>query len=175
MFNIQAFRFRYLESHLIMVNCGFDCRLPFTQTMNPAFKLSVSRDFNHDTLSINAPNIDVLLVDLQWPALVCYQGDDELVYIADEAAWLAYCDEAPTLIEGEDNLIDASGQLYHMVEYDGRLVLRATNRLFLLAELLILVKKNACLVQQMCSAKIDAHTYRQLIHMVDDLNRVETP
>ncbi|WP_299007201.1 DUF4144 family protein [uncultured Shewanella sp.] len=141
-------------------------------------KLSVLSDFKQDTHSINTPcdtlGVDVQLAELQWPVLVCYQGDDELVYIADEAAWLAYCDEAPTLIAGEDKLIDASGQLYHMIESDGQLVLFATNRIFLFAELLALVRKNACLVQQSCSAKIDANTYRQLIHIVYDLNRVES-
>ncbi|WP_298772933.1 DUF4144 family protein [uncultured Shewanella sp.] len=110
--------------------------------------------------------------DVHWPALVCYQGDDELVYIADEAAWVVYCHEAPTLIEGEDKLIDASGQLYYLVENKDRLVLRATNRRFLLSELLILVRHHACLVQQVCSAKIDAKTHRQLIDIVYELNRV---
>ncbi len=107
--------------------------------------------------------------DIHWPAVVCYQGDDELVYLANKMDWLVYCDEAPMLTEG-DKLIDSSGRLYDMTEYNGQLFLLDSDGFILFAELLLLVKKNACLVQQVCSAKIDVSHYGQLIDLVRVIN-----
>lgn len=116
------------------------------------------------------PNLSSLKLAVDWPAVICYQGDDELTYVADEMAWLAYCEEGSYIIEGQDKLIDSRGQLFHLMPWHGRLSLVIISRQYLLADLLLLVQKNACLVQQVCSAKIGALTHKQAIEMIDYMN-----
>ncbi|MCL1123770.1 DUF4144 domain-containing protein [Shewanella surugensis] len=95
----------------------------------------------NDTIS------NTLNPDVHWPAVICYHGDDELIYVADEAGWQENTQGDTSIIEGEDNLIDSKGQVFNLTEHKGKLRLMVTNKRILLVDLLLLIQQNACLVQ----------------------------
>ncbi|QUM77134.1 hypothetical protein HWV00_13325 [Moritella sp. 24] len=49
---------------------------------------------------------------VKWPAVIKYQGEDELIYIESLAEWQSDPDLCESSYEVEDRLIDASGALF---------------------------------------------------------------
>ncbi|MFT7683298.1 MAG: hypothetical protein ACI935_002789 [Moritella dasanensis] len=110
---------------------------------------------------------------IKWPAVIKYQGEDELIYIASLSDWLNDPDLCQSHFEVEDRLIDMSGALFSLP-----IVSSAVNTAAFVAldtqisvpEFVELVRKHAVIENYCCSAKINAKTHQQLIAMVKEIN-----
>jgi hypothetical protein len=108
---------------------------------------------------------------IHWPALIIYDGEDELNYIKNRTVW----DNDPDLnlfsYEPDDILIDTKGLVYTLNSTRNNIVIpKATDNMLSLAELIDLVRKHASIENYCCSAKITAQSYLQAIEMVASIN-----
>lgn len=103
---------------------------------------------------------------IHWPAILCFNGDADLVYIPDQAAW----EGAPHLqgqsFHPEDRLIDSSGNSFILARIDGKVIPQPTRITIGLDEVLDLVRRHAAQDGACCVAKLSAASIAEAIAMV---------
>lgn len=110
---------------------------------------------------------------IHWPALIIYDGEDELIYVKNRSVW----DNDPDLhlfsYEPDDILIDAKGLVYTLnITINNIVIPKATGKILPLVEVIELVRKHASIENYCCSAKITAQNYRQAIEIVPSINEM---
>ncbi len=110
---------------------------------------------------------------VQWPAVIKYHGEDELIYIESLSEWKNDPNLCLPHYESEDRLIDASGALFSLPAApslsDTDMFVSLDSRI-LVPEFVDLVRKHAVIENYCCSAKINANTHQQVIAMVKEIN-----
>lgn len=110
---------------------------------------------------------------IKWPAVIKYQGEDELIYIASLSDWLNDPDLCLPNYEAEDRLIDVSGALFLLPTAPSDVnaaTFVALNTEIPVHEFVELVRQHAVIENYCCSAKINAKTHQQVIAMVKEIN-----
>ncbi|MFT5880724.1 MAG: hypothetical protein ACI86X_001855 [Moritella sp.] len=110
---------------------------------------------------------------IHWPALIVYDGEDELTYVKNRSFW----DDAPDLhlfsYELDDILIDTKGLVYTLNTIVNNIVIpQVTDKIIPLDDLIELVRKHASIENYCCSAKITAQSYLQAIEIVASINEI---
>jgi len=110
---------------------------------------------------------------VNWPAVLKYHGEDELIYVESLAEWQSDPSLHLPHYESEDRLIDANGALFSLsstsCSSDTSMFVALDSRI-LVSEFVELVRKHAVLENYCCSAKLNAKTYQQVIAMVKEIN-----
>jgi len=110
---------------------------------------------------------------IQWPAVIKYQGEDELIYVESFAEWQNDPDLCLPHYESEDRLIDACGALFSLPSAscptDTDMFVALDSRI-LVPEFVELVREHAVVENYCCSAKLNAKTHQQVIAMVKEIN-----
>lgn len=88
---------------------------------------------------------------IQWPALLKLEGDDELLYLADEQQFIHECSEM--ILGDNDQLIDTRGQSFHITTANGLELSLAAKR-YSAAEVCQLIQAHEFAAAQVCVTKI---------------------
>mgnify|MGYP001815243802 CR=1 FL=1 len=108
---------------------------------------------------------------ITWPAVLNYDGDDELIYIESEQAWLR---DAASLLyhhSGNDQLIDSSGHVYRLDAVSGSTVIAAYTKVQMtVAAFIKLVRIHASNSHRCCIDKINFRTIADGIQLVDSMS-----
>jgi hypothetical protein len=111
---------------------------------------------------------------INWPAVIKYEGDDELTHVSSEKAWLR---DAATLLynhSGDDQLIDSSGQIFNLDSLnDNKILTVDTGQRITVAALIRLVRIHASSSHRCCIEKISFHTIAEGISLVDSMNETQ--
>ena len=92
---------------------------------------------------------------INWPAIIKYNGDDELGYVANESEWSNDADLSLITYDDNDVLIDNNGHIYHLnIMENGVVYPRSTKTAISLSQLIQLVKRHAVLQGECCIEKI---------------------
>ncbi|GIC78825.1 DUF4144 family protein [Moritella sp. F3] len=110
---------------------------------------------------------------VNWPAVIKYHGEDELVHVESLTEWLNDADLNQPNYETEDRLIDGSGATFLLPTTNSVAVygqFSSLNKPIQVTEFVELVRKHAAIENYCCSAKINAKTHQQVIAMVKEIN-----
>jgi hypothetical protein len=109
---------------------------------------------------------------INWPAVIQFDGDDELVFIGSQSEWH---NDAESLLYnhgGDDRLIDSSGQIFRLVRNeDGKLSAENSGNTLALDDFIRLVRIHASNSHRCCIEKIhfrDVHEGIMLIASMDE-------
>ena len=108
---------------------------------------------------------------INWPAVVQFDGDDELVYVSSHKAWNS---EAESLLYNHssgDRLIDSSGQIYRLVRNeDGKLHAENNGNTIALDDFIRLVRIHASNSHRCCIEKIHFRDIREGIVLIASMD-----
>ncbi|WP_415884220.1 DUF4144 family protein [Neptuniibacter sp. QD34_54] len=91
---------------------------------------------------------------IKWPAIIKYQGDNELIYIASGSVWETDQDLHAVVYDADDRLIDSDGVLFSLEEREDRLViLRPVEACFELEEMVDLIRAHFSSIGECCVSK----------------------
>ena len=106
-----------------------------------------------------------------WPALIKFEGDDELTYVASETAWLRDAESHLYGHRGDDVLIDSSGRVFRLDHTgDGAIFPIDTGTSIPLEEFIRLVRVHASGTHRCCIEKISFRTVAEGVTLVADMN-----
>lgn len=103
-----------------------------------------------------------------WPAVLKFEGDPELLYVASQSDWNT--DKyAHAIIHGEgDILIDSEGSVFSLVGLnDGVLSFQASEIILDLSEMIDLIKAHQANLGSCCIAKISFRSFAEAVQSVD--------
>jgi len=113
---------------------------------------------------------------MRWPALLSYVGDNELVFIANQSAWMSDRDlQSPHFDEG-DRIIDTDGCLYQPEKSEKGIELVKLEEKYTLEDLVELVQ--AHMFEQAgatCVSKVGASSIDQLMTIMEALSEYDKP
>jgi len=119
---------------------------------------------------------------IQWPAILQFDQDDELMYLANYQDWLSFICANQFTVCVRDKLIDSAGYIYHIetaeqVDASNNNVaqlpyLVKQDRLMNLLQMLPLVRQFGQFQGHCCSAKIIFTTIEQGIATVAELEQL---
>ena len=109
---------------------------------------------------------------VNWPAVIKYQGTDELVYVGSLTEWLADLDFCQANYEIGDRLIDVNGTLFSLQGMSASCAFVPLAMRICVFEFVELVRKYAVMENYCCSAKLTAKTHQQVIAMVKEINSI---
>ena len=93
---------------------------------------------------------------INWPAVINFDGDEELVYIASDSEWRRDAESLLYNHSGDDQLIDSSGRIYKLVHNkDGTIQTDDTGNMIDLDEFVKLVRIHASNSHRCCIEKIN--------------------
>lgn len=105
-----------------------------------------------------------------WPAVLKYEGEDELVCIGSEAEWACDADLHACRYSRDDNLIDSSGRIYRLVADGEDIMLPAySGNTISLPSFNTLLRAHVAAVGQCCSGKVMAASIEEGIALVQGL------
>jgi hypothetical protein len=111
---------------------------------------------------------------IDWPAVIQYEGDDELTYIASEEEWAR--DSATYLYNhtGNSFLIDSKGDIFSLGsnESDAATISNTGDRISL-GGFIRLVRIHASTVNRCCIEKISFRTIADGVKLIDSMNEQE--
>lgn len=108
---------------------------------------------------------------LNWPAVIKYEGDDELTYIASEEQWKRDAGSHLYNHSGYNYLIDSNGHSYNLVETHGEVITpQSTGASMALQDFIKLVRIHASTVNRCCIEKIGFRSIAEGISLVGDMN-----
>ena len=106
-----------------------------------------------------------------WPALIKFDGDDELACVATEEAWQRDAESYLYGHRGDDVLIDSSGRVYRLDHTkDGSIRTIDTGNVMPLDDFIRLVRIHASSSHRCCIEKISFRTIAEGIQLVADMN-----
>jgi hypothetical protein len=111
---------------------------------------------------------------INWPAVINYEGDDELVYIGSEEEWLRDAESHMYNHKDSDRLIDSSGNVFSLdhVDDDIRRHPAEGNRIAL-EDFIKLVRIHASNSHRCCIEKINFRSIAEGISLVASMNENE--
>ncbi len=111
---------------------------------------------------------------IKWPAVVKYDGDDELTFIGSENEWMR--DSASCLYNhtGTSFLIDSKGAVFSLVNNEnGTISPRHTGNTISLEDFTRLVRIHASTVNRCCIEKISFRTIADGVKLIDSMSEQE--
>ena len=105
---------------------------------------------------------------IQWPAVIKFHGDDELLYVRNQQEWNADPDLYAHRYEDEDRLMDGAGKLYTL-PFDtesSQTQIIATSDHCSVEEFCQLLKAHLLCLQQCCLPKFHIGTYAEGMQML---------
>lgn len=91
---------------------------------------------------------------IKWPAIIKYQGDNELTYISSGSEWETDQDLHAAVYEADDRLIDSDGVLFSLDERANRLVVpKSVEACFELEEMVDLIRAHFSSIGECCVSK----------------------
>lgn len=107
---------------------------------------------------------------INWPAIIHYQGDDELCYVASELEWESYPEWSTMDYAEAAVLIDSAGRVYRMAGLqDGNENLLATGQTISVNDLVKLVQRHAAMINTCCIEKIGFRTIDEAMAIIASL------
>lgn len=107
------------------------------------------------------------IATIMWPAIIEFEADDELLFIADAAQWKGDSDLYAVDYHPSDILIDAVGVIHHLNrQSDGKVIPQSTEQVIELSSAIELVKAHFSAIGACCSAKLSARSFEELFEMV---------
>lgn len=104
---------------------------------------------------------------ITWPAIIKFEADDELLFIADAAQWNGDSDLHSADYHSSDILIDAAGLIYHLNhQSNSKIIPQSTHQVIELSSAIELVKAHFSAIGACCSAKLSARSFEELFEMV---------
>jgi len=109
---------------------------------------------------------------VKWPAVLKYSGEDELVFIADEAVWKGDSDLHFYGYSASDCLIDAEGNRYSLKQTQKQKEVECvtTGKRLSLQEFEALVKAHLVALDQCCVEKIQLTSFSQGLKFVQQVH-----
>lgn len=108
---------------------------------------------------------------INWPAILKYHGEDELIYLASETKWNNDADLSAFNYEEDDALIDNNGRVYHLNKSEkGMIHPTSTNDIIPLSQLIKLVQKHAATNGECCIEKIVFKSIAEGIKLVASMS-----
>ena len=109
---------------------------------------------------------------VNWPAVIKFSGDAELIYVADQAEW----ENDPDLYSADyseaDYLVDSAGDVYRLtIKADKRVKPEWTGEARALLQMLGLVKAHAAQSGCCCVSKLHAPSIREALEIVAAVNQ----
>lgn len=106
-----------------------------------------------------------------WPAVIRYDGDDELTVIGSDAEWRRDADQHLYGLTGGDVLIDSSGRIFTLDQTDGGEIHAAdSGTVISLHDFIRLVRIHASTSHRCCIEKIGFRTVAEGIRLVASMN-----
>lgn len=107
---------------------------------------------------------------IAWPAVIYYQGDDELLYLSDGKAWSADPDVHCHPFSDGDTMIDSNGEIHALLysNENRKVEIKNTGKTLGLDEFEVLVKKHLSLAGQCCVEKLAIKTFSEGIQLVSE-------
>ena len=116
-------------------------------------------------------NNDAIVVTLHWPVLIKYADYEELGYVADASKWENEVGAAGAYLNLADILIDSSGVSFAVVEQaDNQMMLKPTQRVFGMDEVLGWLKAHASVQDHCCVSKLHASTIGEIFTLLKSLD-----
>jgi len=107
---------------------------------------------------------------ISWPAVIKYQGDDELTYVHTEKEWLSDAGSHLYHHRDDDQLIDSSGRIFSLNHVDDNTIMpENTGKQILLEDFIRLVRIHASSSHRCCIEKINFRTIAEGISLVNSL------
>lgn len=107
---------------------------------------------------------------MNWPCIIKYAGDAELVYVTDQTQWDEDVDLHQVIYGQSDILIDSSGEIYSLETFDGqRVEPRPLGETMTLQAVIDLVRNHAAQQGSCCVAKLYATTLEEAFSIVASL------
>lgn len=104
---------------------------------------------------------------IHWPAVISYQGDDELNYVASLAAWQADPHLPNFTFEADDVLIDSRGQVFKLAD---RICGEAKAAAVIsLDEFVELLRKHVSAMGNCCASKLGFSTFAEGMDLLRQL------
>ncbi|MGB0835840.1 MAG: DUF4144 family protein [Psychrobium sp.] len=104
---------------------------------------------------------------ITWPAIIKFEADDELLFIADATQWIGDSDFHAADYHPSDILIDAVGVIHYLNhQFDGKIIPQSTEQVIELSSAIELVKAHFSAIGACCSAKLSARSFEELFDMV---------
>lgn len=108
---------------------------------------------------------------IDWPAVLQYEGDDELTYIASEQDWMR---DARTYLynhSGSNYLIDSNGSIFNLDKVNSDTVNpRYSGNDMALKDFVKLVRIHASTANRCCIEKISFRTIAEGISLIESLS-----
>ena len=109
---------------------------------------------------------------IDWPAVIHFDGDDELVFVSSDNAWDSDAESLLYNHSGGDRLIDSSGRIFRLVHNeDGKPRAENSHNTIALDDFIRLVRIHASNSHRCCIEKIhfrDIHEGILLIASMDE-------
>ncbi len=114
--------------------------------------------------------------DVNWPAMIHCDGDDELTYVADWQSWLADKDLSSSYYGQTDHLIDSDGKLFSLTnQFDGIIKPLHLEKTKTLAEVADLLRKHFSVSGTCCISKIQPDSIATCLAMLrEDQNESDS-
>lgn len=110
---------------------------------------------------------------ITWPAVIKFEGDDELSFVASQMAWESEEKTSRVHYDLADQLIDSHGKIYQMhVAANGSVVLKDTGNTLALSAMTGLVRKHASQLGNCCVSKIHFDSFSEAVATVETLIEV---
>ena len=105
---------------------------------------------------------------IHWPAVIKFHGEDELIFIYDEAQWQIDFDQHSHTYTDDDVLIDAKGMSYQLHDNKNKKIIEVSEqgKQIPLDEFELLVKKHLVQLNQCCIAKFSIASFNEGMDIV---------
>ena len=108
-----------------------------------------------------------------WPAILKYDGDAELAFIADQAAWNNDPHLHNASYVADDMLIDSQGCIHSLANHlESQVTPQATAGSLSLQQVITLIKAHLSELGSCCVSKFYASSIQQAISIVGDSHKI---
>ena len=108
---------------------------------------------------------------INWPAVIKFDGDEELVFIRSNTEWKRDAESLLYNHSGDDQLIDSSGRVYSLVHHeDGSLHTENTGSTVGLTQFVKLVRIHASNSHRCCIEKINFRDIAEGIRLIASMS-----
>jgi len=108
---------------------------------------------------------------INWPCIIKFNNDPELLFIDNQAQWDTDADFHQGKFDESDHLIDASGYVYSLIHTSHDTVIpKLTDNTKTRDEILGLVKSHASHLDSCCVSKLYAPSIKEAYYLVKSIN-----
>jgi len=101
-----------------------------------------------------------------WPAVIKYEGDAELAFVADQATWEADFASHRHIHRDGDLLIDSEGKMFTLAEQPGKISLAFKPGQVSLEDMIALLRAHAVQDGACCVSKFSADSIAEAVQLV---------